>query len=117
MRHRKRARGRWLAVEGGDDRMVRVTRRVSRLCLVLALNIGRDRQRRVKVWNAEGEMLHEQGVTNQHHGSLRVPPCRCLTSDPASFVKHAQSEIGHVSLVENDFEFNIQAASRIKKSI
>ena len=38
---------------------------------------------RVKVWNAEGEMLHEQGVTNQHHGSLRVPPCRCLTSASA----------------------------------
>ena len=28
-------------------------------------------------------MLHEQGVTNQHHGSLRVPPCRCLTSASA----------------------------------
>ena len=38
---------------------------------------------RVKVWNAEGEMLHEQGVTNQHHGTLRVPPCRCLSAASA----------------------------------
>ena len=28
---------------------------------------------RVKVWNAEGEMLHEQGVTNHHNGTLKCP--------------------------------------------
>ena len=28
---------------------------------------------RVKVWNAEGEMLHEQGVTNQHSGTGKEP--------------------------------------------
>jgi len=38
---------------------------------------------RVKVWNAEGEMLHEQGVTNQHNGTVKVPPCRCLSSASA----------------------------------
>ena len=39
---------------------------------------------RVKVWNAEGEMLHEQGVTNQHNGTVKVHPCRCFSSASAS---------------------------------